>query len=117
MRDSALPIPSNNNGPPILRCEVENAIRKTPSGKAPGADGITTEIIKILDDFGIDKLLDLYNNMYNTGHIPEELLRSIFITIPKKQKANECADFRTISLMPHTMKIFLKIILERISTS
>ena len=112
---TSIPKPSNNNGPPILRCEVENAIRKTPNGKAPGEDGITAEMIKILDDFGIDKLLDLYNNMYNTGHIPEELLRSIFITIPKKQKASECADFRTISLMPHTMKIFLKIILERIS--
>ena len=80
----ALPIPSNNNGPPILRCEVENAIRKTSNGKAPGEDGITTEMIKILDDFGIDKLLELYNNMYNTGHIPEDHLRSIFITIPKK---------------------------------
>ena len=38
--------PSNNEGPPILQEEVKNAIRKRRIGKAPGEDGITTEMIK-----------------------------------------------------------------------
>jgi len=110
-----LPKPSNNDGPPILQAEVENAIRKTPTGKTPGEDGISTEMIKLLDEYGIGKLLELYNRIYESGHIPEQLLKSMYIILPKKPKASECGDFRTISLMPHTMKIFLKIILERIS--
>jgi len=36
---------------------------------------------------------------------------------PKKPRATECSDFRTISLMPHTLKIFLKIIQNRIAHS
>jgi len=36
-----------------------------------------------------------------------------YITIPKKPKALECSDFRTISLMSHGMKDLLKIILDR----
>ena len=41
------------------------------------------------------------------------MAQSIFITIPKKPKALECSDFRTISLMSHVMKVLLKIILAR----
>ena len=111
----ALPTPSNNEGPPIIPAEVRNALRKTQSGKAPGEDGITTEMLKQLEDYGVEKLTELYNDIYTTGHIPEELLLSVYITLPKKPRATECADFRTISLMPHTLKIFLKIIQERIN--
>ena len=39
-----LPTPSNDRGPPILKEEVEKAIRKSQGGKAPGDDGITVEI-------------------------------------------------------------------------
>ena len=69
----------------------------------------------MLEDFGIDTLTDMFNDMYSTGHIPEELLQSVYITLPKKARATECSDFRTISLMPHVLKIFLKVIQERIS--
>ena len=90
-------------------------MRKSQNGKAAGEDGITTEMIRALEDFGVDTLTDLYNDMYATGHIPDELLQSVYITLPKKPRATECSDFRTISLMPHVMKLFLKVIQERIS--
>ena len=109
-----LPQPSNDRGLPILRTEVEKAIKMTQLGKAPGDDGITTEMIKILEDFGIDKLTELYNLIYSSGDIPEELLMSVFITLPKQARATDCSNFRTISLMPHTLKIFLKVIQARI---
>ena len=66
----ALPSPSNLEGPPILQEEFKNAIRKSRIGKAPGEDGITTEMIKAIGQFGIEKLSELYNNIYGTGHIP-----------------------------------------------
>ena len=110
-----LPAPKNNEGPPILKSEVRNALNNSQSGKAAGEDGITLEMIRALEDFGVDTLTDMYNDMYSTGHIPEELLESVYITLPKKTRATECSDFRTISLMPHVFKIFLKIIQERIN--
>ena len=110
----ALPTPTNDDGPPIIESEVRNALRKMRTGKAPGEDGITVEMLKQLEDFGITKLTELYNDIYTTGLIPEELLLSVYTTLPKKPRATECSDFRTISLMPHTLKLFLKIIQERI---
>ena len=82
-------------------------------GKAPGDDGITTEMLKAVEDFGVDKLTDLYD-IYSTGIFPDELLMSVFITLPKQPRATDCSNYRTISMMPHTLKIFLKIIQYRI---
>ena len=44
-----LPQPSNNNGPSILKSEVELAMKNSSEGKAPGEDGINTEMLKHLD--------------------------------------------------------------------
>ena len=41
---------------------------------------------------------------------------SVYITLPKQARATECSNYRTISLMPHTLKIFLKVIQSRIGT-
>ena len=42
-----LPTPSNERGPPILKAEVQKAIKNARSGKAPGDDGITREMLKL----------------------------------------------------------------------
>ena len=102
----ATPSPGNLNGPPILRSEVEKAIKDAPIGKAPGEDGISAEAIKLLEDFGTEKLTELFNEVYDSGHIPDDLLKSVYTTLPKKPKATKCEEHRTISLMPHVMKIY-----------
>lgn len=84
-----LPI-DNSEGPPISRTEVEKALRKMKNGTAAGGDEITAEMLKALGDFGIEKLTVLFNNIYNTGFLPEEMLSSIYITLPKKPKAPDC---------------------------
>ena len=83
----ALPVPTNNEGPQIIQSEVRKALKSSQTGKAPGKDGITTEMLKQLEEFGIEKLTELYNEIYSTGHIPEELLISVYITLPKKPRA------------------------------
>ena len=57
-------------------------------------------------------LTDLFNKIYKSVYILNDLAQSIFITIPNKPKALECSDFRTISLMRHVMKARFKIILD-----
>ena len=41
------------------------------------------------------------------------MCQSIFIAIPKKPRATECGDHRTISLISHITKIVLRVLLER----
>jgi len=62
----------------------------------------------------ITRLTKLFNTIYDTGHIPNDWLQSTFVAIPKKPNAKKCNEYRTISLMSHTLKIFLKVIHTRI---
>lgn len=65
--NNIIPQSSYNNGPPIFTSEVINAWKRRPDGKAPGRDGITTEMIRLLD-LGNEKLT---LEWHNTGHIPK----------------------------------------------
>ena len=53
------------------------------------------------------------NEVYDSGEIPEELSKSIYIAIPKKPGAIDCELHRTISLMSQVIKIILKIVMSR----
>uniref|UniRef100_A0A8D8SN59 Craniofacial development protein 2 n=1 Tax=Cacopsylla melanoneura TaxID=428564 RepID=A0A8D8SN59_9HEMI len=94
--------------------ELETAIKLSKNRKALGPDNIPVEVIKLLESMGKETLLILFNNIYNTGIIPEDWLKSTFVTLPKKQNAKSCKDYRTISLMSHVLKVFLRIIHSRL---
>ncbi|GFN76223.1 endonuclease-reverse transcriptase [Plakobranchus ocellatus] len=104
----------NFAGPPILKDEVRTAIWKMKNGKATGPDNIAAEQIKALDEFGINKITELLDEIYETGEIPKEMLKSIFIALPKKDGATECELHRTISLMSQVTKILLRIVMMRV---
>lgn len=57
------------------------------SGKTPGPDDITTEIISGLVEWGIDQITRLLNTVYDTGYISPDLWKSIFIAITNKAGA------------------------------
>lgn len=105
---------SNALGPPILQEEVEKAINKLKKGRACGPDEIPAEVLTLFGEVGLKSLLTLFNKIYESGKIPQDWLKSIFVTLPKKRNPTKCEDYRTISLMSHVLKLFLKIIHERI---
>jgi hypothetical protein len=105
-----------DEGPEITRSEVIAAIKSQKNNKAPGPDQIHAEMLKLLvekDAEGLKTLTKLLNSVYRVGKIPLDWLRSTFITIPKKSKAQNCDKYRIISLMSHVLKIFLRIIQSR----
>ena len=57
---------------------------------------------------------ELCNRIYESGCIPTELEQSIFVPIPKKTKAQNCSEYRTMCLMSHVTKLLLKLIQKRI---
>ena len=107
-------IRENGEGPSILAAEVIEAIRHMKYGKAPGPDNITLEELVALGDFGVEIITKLLNDIYNSGHIPDDLMRSIFIALPKKPGTTECEEHRTISLISQITKILLRIIMKRV---
>ena len=107
------PIPNSMGGPMILRSEIQAALKKMKRHKAAGPDEIVTEMITSLGEYGVSKVTDIINEIYDTGEIAENLCRSIFIALPKKPRAIECVLYRTISLMSHIIKLNLRIIMEK----
>ena len=106
-------IRKNMEGPPIMKDEVRQAIKSMKGNKATGPDGIFVEMIQSLNELGVDAITNLVNKKYDTGEIPEDLTKSIFIAIPKKSGTTECKLHRTISLMSHVTKILLKVLMMR----
>ena len=100
-------IKKNKDGPPILKAEVEAAIRKMKRGKATGPDRIPIEIILTLEEMGIGMTTKLLNAIYDSGTIPEDLAKSVFIALSKIPGATECKLHRTISLMSHITKVLM----------
>ncbi|ETE62476.1 Retrovirus-related Pol polyprotein LINE-1 [Ophiophagus hannah] len=96
--------------------EGEHTIKIAKTRKATGPDDIPVEFLKLLEDNGKKFLLQLFNRIYETGKIPNDWLKSTFVTIPPQINAKKCTKYRTISLMSHALKIFLRIIQQEYTT-
>lgn len=71
--------------------EVIYAIKSNKKGKAPGPDGITSDIMKLIDENNIIIYVDLFNAIHKTGIIPTEWLKSTFVILPKVNHPKCCA--------------------------
>ena len=63
--------------------------------KAAGPDGVVIDKIEALEEYGVEKLTEIINKIYNGGKFPEDLSKSIFITLPKKTSSVDCEQHRT----------------------
>ncbi|XP_072039529.1 uncharacterized protein [Amphiura filiformis] len=61
---------SNNDDFPVLREEVEKAIKSLQNGKAPGIDNITAELIRHGGEMTIDILTVICNKIWQSGDWP-----------------------------------------------
>ena len=103
-------------GPPIMMEEFEWALSELKSGKAEGVDEIPAELLKALVTKGKRELYAICNQIYIQGEWPQDFLEAIIIPLEKKNGAQECVDFRTISLIPHASKVVLKILTRRLES-
>ena len=108
------PEPTNEDDFPILREEVETAIRSLKCGKAAGVDNIPAELLKNGGEIVIDVLTTICNQIWKTGKWPTSWTQSLIITLPKKGNLQQCQNYRTISLISHASKVMLKILLNRL---
>ena len=79
--------------PPILRNEIEKAVRGMRWRKAEGSessDDIVVETMEAEGDFAIGKITELANKIYETEVLLDRMQESEFIVIPKKVGAVDC---------------------------
>ena len=100
--------------PPILKSEVESAIKNIKSGKSAGLDSIYAEYIKAGGESLVDALMLLFNSILKTGTVPQAFKDALIVVLYKKGNRLDCANYRPISLLSHVYKLFISIIAERV---
>jgi len=108
------PSPTNTDTYPILREEVEAAVKSLKKGKAAGVDNIPAELIQVGGEAMIDALTIICNKIWQTGEWPTCWTQSLIITLPKKGNLQKCQNYRTISLISHPSKVMLRVLLNRL---
>ena len=97
--------------------EVNKAISSLSNGKAPGADGIPAEVFANGGPILTDKLLELYQLMWNNDEIPQSFKDpSITHLYKNKGDRRRCDNHRGISLLEIAGKILARICLNRLQT-
>ena len=99
---------------PILREEMEAAVKALKMGKSVGVDNIPAELVQAGREAMIDILTTICNKIWKTGEWPTTWTQSPVITLPKKGNLQLCQNYKTISLISHPSKVMLKIILNRL---
>ncbi|GFS12960.1 RNA-directed DNA polymerase from mobile element jockey-like [Elysia marginata] len=99
----------------ITTSEVVKAISDLARNKSPGEDEIPTELLQTLGTSGKEEITTLINDIYEMGVISKDFTSGVFVALPKVNKATNCFDYRTISLILHASKILLKVIMNHIN--
>ena len=112
--------PDNHNGvvthlePDILESEVKRVLGSITMNKVSGGDGIPTELCQILKVVAVKVLNSTCQQIGRTQQWPQDWKKSVFIPIPKKGNTKECSNYYTITFIPHSSKVMLKILKVRI---
>ena len=95
--------------------EVEIAINSLQIGKAAGKTGIQAELLKAMGKIGISWLTDIINEIRKCGNMPQDWKKGVIIPIYKgKGDILDCNAYRPIKLLEHTMKVFERILENRL---
>lgn len=85
------------------------------NSKAIGPDNIPIEVWKILGDKGFEWLIKLFNKIMRSKHISDEWRRNTLVSIYKnKEDIQNYPNYREIKLMSHTMKLWERVIGQRL---
>ncbi|GFR99752.1 RNA-directed DNA polymerase from mobile element jockey-like [Elysia marginata] len=99
----------------LTRNEIIDAIKAMKKGKAAGCSGVSPDMIKVLEESGVDIMVDIIGTVWEEEEMPEDWKQSEIVPI-YKQKGDplDCGNYRGIKLLEHGMKILEKIIEGRL---
>ena len=113
-RGQLLHIKPNTTGICITSQEIQHALKRMPMKKAPGPDGVLTEMLVAAGEYWLEELTRLTNMVYTHGYFPEELNKYICITLSKISGTTNCEKHHTISLISHITNLSLRVVMNRV---
>lgn len=94
--------------------ELLEALKRSKNRKATGLNGINTELLKYAGILFHLRLLHLYNMCWKLGQIPKEWYQAKVISLYKKGDRTNPNNYRGISLLDTTYKIYARMLNERL---
>jgi hypothetical protein len=96
--------------------ELGRALKRLPSGKAPGIDGLPAESFKRdWHDLKFD-FASVLSHSFQSGTLPDTMKLSVITLIFKKYSRSDLKNYRPISLLCTDYKIIAKCLAERIKS-
>ena len=105
----------NFNVGQLTHGEIESSIRNLKPHKAPGPDEIIAELFKFLDQENIGILTDCLNKLWNTKSVPATFASAQIATLYKKGNHEDPENYRPISLLNVSYKIYAYTIKNRLA--
>jgi sorting nexin-29 len=99
---------------PISATEIEEAIKRLNNNRAPGKDGLSTELFKNASYSLVHHLAHLFKSIFE-NHLPcNAICDGLLIALNKPKKSFTIDNTRPITLLNTVRKILSNIVLERI---
>lgn len=91
--------------PEDFRDAIKKALSKAHNNRAPGPDGVISEVFQFARAEISEVLFNLWQCAGALGHIPHMLLRGTVVTLYKKGDPTDPSNFRPITILSHLRKI------------
>ena len=102
---------------PFTEMELSTAIAKLKTKKAPGKDGILSDMLKHLGSQARGKLLLIFNQSWQSGKLPDSWREAVIVPVLKKQKdKTKKTSYRPISLLSCLGKLMERMVNARLLT-
>lgn len=98
----------------ITREEIEEAINRIKNAKASGVDEVAPEMVKYIGERGKEELRKLINLCWMKKRIPDEWKTGVILPIYKKGDTKECDNYRGITLLCTTLKLYERVLEKRL---
>ena len=98
----------------ISEVEIQMALKKMRSGKAPGLDGCHVECLTKGGRVIVEWLVRLYGACFRVGEVPLDWRSACVVPLYKgKGDKYECSSFRGISLLSVVGKVYGRVLIDR----
>lgn len=103
---------------PLNQTEIIKAMKGMGNGKSPGPDGYPIEFFKKIADKLSKILLDMFNDSFTRGSLPQTLTEALIILLVKPGKeSTEYSSYPPISLLNSDAKIPAKVLARWLETT